>query len=190
MNEGHLLALVHQSVGVTPGLAVAAGGQVVSRAPGVCPAPPLWLWAQCSCCFFPWCQGVVSCFLFGCTQGCWLPCVLLCFRCSCVRWVFLVVAGCLGPCSCATVLVLLVRARGPALVLGLCLAGFPAVCAVTPIPTIASLCNNAGSSYSEFCQMGSVMGGWLPTGRARMCAVGVTPLPHSSLLLYSCLSCR
>ena len=38
--------------------------------------------------------------------------------------------------------VLLVRARGPALWLGVCLLGFPAVaCAVTPIPTIASLCN-------------------------------------------------
>ena len=49
-------------VGVTPGLAVAAGGQVAFRAPGVCPAPPLWLWALCSCCFVLWCQGVVSCF--------------------------------------------------------------------------------------------------------------------------------
>ena len=48
----------------------------------------------------------------------------------------------IGPCSCAPVLVLLVRARGPALYLGVCLLGFPAVvCAVTPVPPIASLCN-------------------------------------------------
>ena len=83
-------------------------------------------------------------FVFGCTQGCLVPCVLLCFRRSRARWEFLVdvVAGCLGPCSCAPVLVLLVRARGPALRLGVCLWGFPAVvCAVTPLPTIASLCN-------------------------------------------------
>ena len=38
--------------------------------------------------------------------------------------------------------VLLVRARGPALCLGVCLLGFPAVvCAGAPIPTIASLCS-------------------------------------------------
>ena len=50
--------------------------------------------------------------------------------------------ACLGPCSCAPVLVLLVRARGLAVRLGVCLLGFPAaVCAVTLIPTIASLCN-------------------------------------------------
>ena len=29
---------------------------------GVCLAPPLWLRALCSCCFFYSCQGVVSCF--------------------------------------------------------------------------------------------------------------------------------
>ena len=82
--------------------------------------------------------------LFGCTQGYLVPCVLLRFRRSRARWVFLVVAGCLGLCSCAPVLVLLVRARGPALRLGVCLLGFPAVvCAVTPVPPIASLCNNA-----------------------------------------------
>ena len=47
-------------------------------------------------------------------------CVLLCFRRSSAHRVFLVVAGCLGPCSCAPVLVLLVCARGPALRLGVC----------------------------------------------------------------------
>ena len=37
----------------------------------------------------------------------------------------------------------MVHARGPALRLGMCLLGFPAVaCAVSPIPTIASLCSN------------------------------------------------
>ena len=69
-------------------------------------------------------------------------CVLLCSRRPSVRWVFLVVAGCLGPCLCAPVLTLLVRAPGPAVRLAVCLLGFPAVaCAVTPFPTIASLCN-------------------------------------------------
>ena len=39
--------------------------------------------------------------------------------------------------------VLLVRARGPAFRLGVHLLGFPAVvCAATPTPTIASLCNS------------------------------------------------
>ena len=72
--------------------------------------------------------------LFSCTQGCLVPCVLLCFRRSRARCVFLVVAGWLGPCSCAPVLVLLVRARGPALRLGVCLLEFSAVCDVTPFP--------------------------------------------------------
>ena len=76
--------------------------------------------------------------LFGCAQGFWMLCVLLCLRRPLARWVFLVVAGCLGACSCAPVLVWLVRARGPALRLGVCLLGFPAVvCAVTPVPPIA-----------------------------------------------------
>ena len=75
--------------------------------------------------------------LFGCTQGCLVPCVSLCLRRSHARWVFLVGAGCLGPCSCAFLLVLLVRARGLALRLGVCLLVFPAVvCAVTSIPPI------------------------------------------------------
>ena len=51
------------------------------------------------------------------------------------------VAGGLGPCSCAPVPVLLVRAREPARHLGECLLGFPAdACAVTRIPSIAPLC--------------------------------------------------
>ena len=55
--------------------------------------------------------------------------------------VFLVVTGCLGPCLCALVLASLVRARGLAFSLGVCLLGFPAVvCTVTPFPTISSLC--------------------------------------------------
>ena len=129
-------------IGVTPGLAAAAGGQVAFRAPGVCPAPPLWLWAQCSCYFFPWCQGVVSCFLFGCTEGCLVLCVALFAPLQCALG-----ASCrcqlLGALFvCAPVLVLLVRARGQALRLGVCLLGCPAaVCARTPIDTIASLCN-------------------------------------------------
>ena len=48
--------------------------------------------------------------------------------------------------------VLLVRARGPALRLGVCLLGLPAVaCAVSPIPTIASLCDTKlqPKTYSE-----------------------------------------
>ena len=101
---------------MTLGLALAARGQVAFLAPGVCPAPPLWLWALCSCCFFPWCQAVVSCFDLVALRavGCRV-CCFVCFRRPRARWVFLVVAGCSGPCSCAPVLVLLVCARGPAL---------------------------------------------------------------------------
>ena len=69
-------------------------------------------------------------------------CVLLCYRLLSAHWVFLVVAGCLVLCVCAPVLASLVRARGLAFRLGGCLLGFPAVvCAVTPFPTISSLCN-------------------------------------------------
>ena len=130
-------------VGVTSGLAVVAGAQVAFRVPGVCLAPPLWLWTQCSCCFFPWCQGVVSCFHLVALRavGCRVCCFVR-FRRLRARWVFLVVAGCFGPCSCAPALVLLARAHGPALRLGVCLSEFPAVvCSVTPVPPIASLCN-------------------------------------------------
>ena len=46
--------------------------------------------------------------------------------------------------------VLLVRARGPALRLGVCLLRFPAVaCALTPIPTVASLSNRSGKKESR-----------------------------------------
>ena len=116
-------------------------GQVAFRAPWVCPAPPLRLWALCSYCFFPWCQGVVSYFLFGCTQGCLVLCVGLfpphqCALGSSCRCRLL---GALFVCSRSCVVG---PHRGPALRLGVCLLGFPAVvCAVTPIPTIASLCN-------------------------------------------------
>ena len=63
--------------------------------------------------------------------------VLLCFRrprasCRCrLLWALFVFSR----------FVLLVRARGPALRLEVCLLGFPAVvCGVTPLPTTASLC--------------------------------------------------
>ena len=69
-------------------------------------------------------------------------CCFVCFRRPRARWVFLVIAGCVGSCSCAPVLVMLVRARGLALRIGVCLLGFPAVvCAVVPILTFAPLCN-------------------------------------------------
>ena len=59
----------------------------------------------------------------------------------------LVRVGCFVPLRAAWGLfvcfrsVLLVRARGRALRLGVCLLMFPTVCAVTRIPTTASLCN-------------------------------------------------
>ena len=68
--------------------------------------------------------------------------VLLCSRRLSAHSVFLVAVGCLGPCLCAPVLALLVRARRLAFRLGVCLLGFPAVvCAVTPFPTILSPCS-------------------------------------------------
>ena len=71
-------------------------------------------------------------------------CVLLCSRRLSAHSVFLVVAGCLERCLCAPVLASLVRARGLAFRLGVCLLGFPAVVyAATPFPTIVSLCNNS-----------------------------------------------
>ena len=69
-------------------------------------------------------------------------CVLLCFRRLSAHSLLLVVAGCLGPCLCTPVLGSLVRSRGLAFRLVVCLLGFPAVvCAVKPFPTISSLCN-------------------------------------------------
>ena len=120
-------------VGVMPGLAMAAGGQVAFRAPGVC---PLWLWALCSCCFFSWYQGVVSCLYLAAPWLLGAVCVALLVSAAPVRiGCFLSPTAVLGPFSCAPVLVLLIRARRLALHLGVCLLGFPAVvCAVTPVP--------------------------------------------------------
>ena len=56
---------------------MAAGGQLALRAPGVCTAPPLWLWTLCSCYFFPWCQAVVSCFKLVALRAVW--CRVCCF---------------------------------------------------------------------------------------------------------------
>ena len=62
-------------------------------------------------------------------------CVLLCSRRLSAHSLFFVVAGCLGPCLCVPVLGSLVRARGLAFRLGVCLLGFPAVvCAVNLFP--------------------------------------------------------
>ena len=58
--------------------------------------------------------------------------------------------GCLGRCLCAPVLASLVRARGLAFRLGVCLLGFPAVVyAVKPFPTVASLCNTQLAGHSN-----------------------------------------
>ena len=149
------------AVGVTLGLAAAAGGQVAFRAPGVCPSPPVWLWTLCACCFFPGVR-VQSHALSSVTLRTVWCCVFLC-------WVVLVVAGRLGPCSCAPVLVLLVR--GPAFRLGVCLLEFPAVvCTVTPIFTIQSLCNVEGRTSEPVCctvsvgETSSWQAVWCPTG--------------------------
>ena len=61
--------------------------------------------------------------------------------------------------------VLLVRSRGPALRLGVCLLGFPAVvCAVIPVPPIASPCSRCIEELK-------VDGGLLPC--AACCVVGL-----------------
>ena len=66
---------------------MAAGAQVLFWAPGVCPAPPLRLWSLCSCCSFPWCQGVVSCFYLvalravGCRVCCFVSAAHVCVGC-------------------------------------------------------------------------------------------------------------
>ena len=113
--------------------------------------------------------------------------------------VFLVVAGCLGPCLCAPILALLVRARGLAFRLGVCLLGFPAVvCAVAPFPTISSLCNcnikTAGSvgythphvSHGPRC---ATMHGSCP--RTTFCEANQLRLLHLSVekLVGWCFSC-
>ena len=91
-------------------------------------------------CFFTWYQGAVSRILFGCTECCLVLCVALfppprcalIASCRCrLLWALVV---------CFRSAVLLVRARGTPLRLGVCLWGFPAVAyAVTPLPTIAPL---------------------------------------------------
>ena len=125
-------------------------GRVAFRAPGVCPAPPLWLWAQCSLASLPGVRvqshafhsvalRAVGCFVASYPP---LPCALGA-SCRCR------LLGALIVCFRS---VLLVRARGPALRLGVCLLGLPAVaCAVSPIPTIASLCDTKlqPKTYSE-----------------------------------------
>ena len=59
---------------------------------------------------------------------------------SCRCWLH----GALFVCSCSCAVG---RARGPAVRLGVCLLGFPAAaCAVTPLSTIASLCNTHGGN--------------------------------------------
>ena len=99
-------------------------------------------------------------------------CSFVCFRRPSARWVFLVIAGCLGSCSCAAVFVLLVRARWPALRLGVCLLGFPAlVCAVTPVLPIASLCN-------VFSESGPSQGPSILSVTAQLAGAGVSGLRH------------
>ena len=76
-------------------------------------------------------------------------CVLLCSRRAGARWVLRAVAGRLGPCSCASVLCCWSALVGRLSVLECAFWGFLLLlaveerCAVTPIPTIASLCNIA-----------------------------------------------
>ena len=93
--------------------------------------------------FFPSCQGVVRYFWLSCIQGCWVLCVAFFPPLQCALG-----ASCrcrlLGALLVSLCSVLSVRARGPALRLGVCLLGFPAVaCAVAPIATIESLCNTS-----------------------------------------------
>ena len=66
-NQEHRLTLENEG-GQGPGS--------ISGARGF-PSPPLWLWALCSCFFFPWSQGAVSSCVFGCTQGCSVLCIAL-----------------------------------------------------------------------------------------------------------------
>ena len=85
------------------GIGGGTGGRVAFRATGVCPAPPLWLWAQCSLASFPGARVQYHAFHSVALRavGC---CVLLCFHHSGAHWVFRAVAICLGSCSCAPVL--------------------------------------------------------------------------------------
>ena len=84
--------------------------------------------------------------------------------CCWLRWALLV-------CYCS---VLLVRARGPALRLGVCFLGFPAIVfAATTIPTIASFCNtlvrkvrsSKKSQHTHTGQQQSMSRQWQPQPR-------------------------
>ena len=78
----------------------------------------------------------------------------------------------------------LVRARGPALRLGVFLLGFPAVaCAGTPIPTITSLCNTNYTSNesiwtkhmeeARYLEVAKKVGGTLERGTQLSCPLNV-----------------
>ena len=133
---------------------------------GVCLAPPWWLWTRCPCRFLLLCQNAVTRCLFRYASGRWVLCAALCplLRCAlgascCFRllWALLV-------CFRSV----LVRARGPAFRLGGCLLGFPAiVCTVTPIPTIASLCDTQRIRVS----MVTVTGAFLAAACLVVCTV-------------------
>ena len=88
---------------MTPGSAAAFAGWVAFRAPGVCPAPPLWLWAQYCLASFPGVRVQSHAFirlhsgLFG-AVSCFVSAAPVCVGC------ILPFAGYLGPCSCASVL--------------------------------------------------------------------------------------
>ena len=100
-NQEHRLTLENEG-GQGPGS--------ISGARGF-PSPPLWLWALCSCFFFPWSQGAVSSCVFGCTQGCSVLCIALFppLQCelgaSCRCWLLGALFVCsrsrVGPCSWA-----------------------------------------------------------------------------------------
>ena len=121
------------TVGVTPGSVAAARGRMEFCAPGVCPVPPLWLWAQCSLVPLPVVRLLSHPFYSVALRavGC---CVLLCFRRSRAQGVL----GRCRMCRCRLLRalfvcsgsVLLVRARGPALPLAVCLLGFPLLLAL------------------------------------------------------------
>ena len=69
----------------------------------------------------------------------------LCFPRPSAHWVFVLSLPAAWGLARAPVLVLLVRTRGPALRLGVRLLDFTAVvCAVTPVPSISSLCKTIG----------------------------------------------
>ena len=133
-------------VGVPPGLAAAAGGQIAFRAPGGLPGASVVA------------VGAVLWLLLSLVSGCGLMLLIglqlglfdvVCCRSLSTRWVILDVAGCLRPCSCAAVLALVVRARGLTVRLGVCLSGFLAVvCAVTRFPCLCSYHETAEGTHA------------------------------------------